>query len=362
MSGRAEPFEYVHLNGERFQRGLLPVGAVSELQRYQRLLVDLAKHLFLQENPDRKRASLKALDLASEDLLITALHDGSTGVDLAVRRTDAGYFTPTDYMERSRVLIEEAFASLSDEGELIDAFPSELVPQLAGMGQNIPAGETYTWAKQASDWQTSRARLTRDTTVPIRREKDSEPQEKLIHVFIVGICSDPLTFEYKNAANGKTLHGSYTDANLFGLLKENTEMVSRAPLVALTVLANIDDEAIVDVLGVEQVLPPEWSRRLDELSELPDGWLDGAGKGISPSAMRAVESLLFMVADERLPRPGIYATEEGGIHLEWGDARDTDVVIDPAGSITLYSDDLDDDGVHAGPDAILEELTRCLND
>ena len=53
MSGQAEEFEYVHLSGARFKDGLLPVAAVSELTRYQRLLVDVAKALFLADNPER---------------------------------------------------------------------------------------------------------------------------------------------------------------------------------------------------------------------------------------------------------------------------------------------------------------------
>lgn len=362
MLGHAEPFEYVHLSGERFKNGMLPVAAVAELSRYQRLLMDVAKHLFLAENPGRKRASLKSLDLASEDLLITGLKDGSTGVDLAVRRAEALIPQPAAYLERSRALIEEAFSSLTEDGELSASFPEELIPQLAMMGQNIPAGETYTWAKSSGLWESSRARLTRDTTVPIRKDlDDAEPVERLLHVFVVGVCSDPLTFDYKNSTGGKTLEGKYGDAELFGVLKENAEIASRAPLVALTVMADPATDDVVDVIGVEQVLPSEWSQRLDELSALTDGWLDGSGKSVSKPAMRAAETLLFLVADEALPRPGIFPTEEGGLHLEWDDAKDSEIVVDPSGVILLFSDELDDEGVGGDPEAVVTKLTRCLS-
>jgi len=363
MSGQAEEFEYVHLSGARFKDGLLPVAAVSELTRYQRLLVDVAKALFLADNPERQRVSLRSIDLESDDLLISALHDGSTGVELAVRRSEA-LIPANDYLERSRVLIEQAFTSLSEEGELVNGFPAELVPQLAAMGQSIPAGETYTWAKSRQEWEGSSARLTRSTTVPIRSAVDNEEEveERQLHVFILGVYSDPLTFRYRSSDDGRTLEGRYTSPGLFSTLKENAEPAGRAPLVALTAMVRPGDDEIVDVLAIEQVLPPEWSQRLEELAALKDGWLDGSGSAISREAMRAAETLLFWCVDEGIARPGIFPTESGGIHLEWDDPNETEVVVEATGTVRLFSDTVSDDGVEGALEAVFTELARCLRD
>ena len=73
--------------------------------------------------------------------------------------------------------------------------------------------------------------------------------------------------------------------------------------------------------------PMDIDRRLDELRELEDGWVDGIqaasdwgnGYGKAPSA----EGLDWLSAqfaahyDEELPKPYLYPMPEGGVQAEW---------------------------------------------
>lgn len=64
-----------------------------------------------------------------------------------------------------------------------------------------------------------------------------------------------------------------------------------------------------------------WTKRLDYLSALEDGWLDGCGKPSLPEARKATEDILseLFPADEEYVRlrPGLFPMEEGGIVIEW---------------------------------------------
>jgi len=64
-----------------------------------------------------------------------------------------------------------------------------------------------------------------------------------------------------------------------------------------------------------------WTERLQYLSNLEDGWLDGYGKRSRPEATQAVENLLSALfpddAEYGAKRPGIFPQEDGGITVEW---------------------------------------------
>lgn len=361
--GTPEHFEYVHMTGARFEGGVLPVDVADELTRYQRLLENVAKHLFLLKHPERRRVPAKSLGLVDFEVVVAGLHDGSCGVDLAVRKDDAlvPLPDPDDSFEDARALIDEAFAELTKSGTLPAAFPSKLANDIGQMGTSLRSGEQFRWSKTRAANDKSRAILTRETTAGIRdKDLTLEPEEDLINAFVVGVCSDPQRFDYKVEATGKTIGGTYTKPEHFGLLKEVAGFAGRSPLVALSVMRDPKTDKIVDVLNVEKTLPLDWSGRLDELSELKDGWLDGAGHAITAAAVQTTESILFGLFEEGLPRPGIFPTVEGGLHLEWTDEEDTEILVSGGGNATLYSDDLEEEGFLAEPSLIVHQVTGVL--
>ena len=56
------------------------------------------------------------------------------------------------------------------------------------------------------------------------------------------------------------------------------------------------------------------AERLEELSKLEAGWLDGSGDAVHSHALRIAQELL----NDLSILPNLYPTEEGGIYVEWG--------------------------------------------
>lgn len=96
------------------------------------------------------------------------------------------------------------------------------------------------------------------------------------------------------------------------------------------------------------------TQRLDELSRLPEGWLDG--EGIPPDAS-VVDRARAVLRDRRkfdVPRPRVYATPEGGMQAEWTvESREVSVTFEPDGS--LYAISVND---HSGQ---IDELELAVN-
>lgn len=356
--------QHVHLEGKRFSEGALPLSATTELQRFQYLLERVAKSLYLADHPNRHKVRTEALGILGFDLAITRLGKGSVTVDLGVRRSATTPITQgDDYLERARRLIEEAFADLSESETVPQDFPQELVPDLALMGVSLKEGETLTWAHSKRQAPKSRAVLTNRTTEPIRGfVPDKSPQERLLHVYVVGVCSSPLEFTYQFEAGERSLRGQFSNPDIFHQLREVCGFAKRTPLVALTVMRNrTGDRKVVDVLNVEALLPSEWSSRLEELSALPDGWLDGEGRAVSKEALQTAEAFLFMVLDAGVSRPGVYPTPDGGIQMEWAEGpEELEVLVAKGGSIRIYFDEEEPDGFVGTPALVFSRAREAL--
>jgi hypothetical protein len=344
------PFQHVHMEGARFHDGALPLSATSELLRFQNLVEKVARGLFLKEHPERRRVSAKTLGVLGFDLSITRLTDGSVGVDLSVERVPSLLELDDDYAERARLLIEKALGGLAESRSLPDDFPPEFASDLADMGTDLFEGEQFTWSRSREESSRSRAVVTRTTTEPIRQAvnlipHDSAPVEDLFNAYVVGVCSDPLEFYYKVEGSDRTQTGKFTEPGMFHRLREVCGFANRSPLVALSVLRRPASNQVAEVLNAEALLPPDWAARLEELSQLGPGWLDGTGLAITSAALEVAESFLFRVLDANLPRPGVFPTREGGIQFEWGTGpEELEVVVSGGGSIRVYLAEEDEFG------------------
>jgi hypothetical protein len=80
--------------------------------------------------------------------------------------------------------------------------------------------------------------------------------------------------------------------------------------------------------------------RLDALSCLSEGWLDGEGVAPTPTAVSVARDLIWILLNHGATRPRVAPTPEGGIEAEWtaGD-REVSVTFEPDGS--LYGNAVD---------------------
>lgn len=62
------------------------------------------------------------------------------------------------------------------------------------------------------------------------------------------------------------------------------------------------------------------TQRLDELTALEPGWLDGSGARVTAAVVDHAKELLAAVTAPDRHTLGVFPTEEGGVSLEWFDA------------------------------------------
>lgn len=65
--------------------------------------------------------------------------------------------------------------------------------------------------------------------------------------------------------------------------------------------------------------------RFAEMEALEEGWLDGEGHAISPSALSSAKERIEFAISKEIPIPYIYPTPEGHLSIEWESNNDYDV-------------------------------------
>jgi hypothetical protein len=308
-----------HLRGGRYEEHGLPVEVLSEFARYERLVVDVAKAIYMRRNAHRQRAPRQ---FSQFSLRLAAVREGSVIPVLEVpRELHAPIFAGGEFgvFNEARLLIQEALRSVASEGNIPASFPPNALREFSRFGRSLQKGEyfsfdedtphaaTYSWEIRRSIQELARLEhFEVETTVPCQ---------------VTGLNADEGTFRVRLARNGRTIAGRFSSDDTVSDLRQYLDVSTLAPTVAISAVAiqSIGEEIIEirDVLNVEPLLPAEWSERLLELSKLQSGWMEGSGEPVSKRVLRQTESLLLELLDLGVSRPYIYPTESGGVQLEW---------------------------------------------
>ncbi|MFJ8269351.1 hypothetical protein ACIQ8G_03090 [Streptomyces sp. NPDC094154] len=329
MGTDSHAFGSWRLRGGRYEQPGLPVEVLAEFARYERLVVDVARGLYKQRNTSRQR--VPGGFASSFSLRLSDIQVGSVRPVLERTVTDTdGLFgkSEVDIFEEARRLIQEVFRSVEAGSGIPRNFPPQALREFSTFGRSLREEEFIEFDGGTSDVAIYSQAVRRRIHEQARLEKFEI--ERLVDGQITGLYPDRRTFDFRLARSEKVIPGRYSSDDLLMDLKQYLDYSATAPTVAVSAVAiQATDEEITeiqDVLAVEPVLPADWWERLGELRGLEAGWLDGVGRPVSRRVLRAVELLLLEFLDQRVRRPYIYPTEEGGVQLEWPY---------PAGEVTL---------------------------
>lgn len=307
------------------RRGL-PVFAMAELQRYANLVSRVARSMYMQDNPQRKRAPGAFADAL--DLRLTRVDTGSIIPVLerpSVDPTDFAMAAAYEVYDAARDIIDDTFREINESGRIPANFPMSAVGALAQFGKSLRDDEYIMLGSQSE----SRSVVNRQVREKLRELANLQgiEVERVLIGRITGLRSEP-KHQFDLVLSGtdkrRPIEGMFVDPATFDLLDGFKGYAGTAPLCSVSVVteqfANGEFD-IIDVLAVEVALPPEWSNRVAELTEIRDGWLTPATAAPTAEVIDLLELLLARWFDLGIPRPLMYPSGEGGIQLEWREPR-----------------------------------------
>lgn len=321
MSEPMAPFSTLRLRGGRYERPGLPLEALPELARYERLVVDVARGLWKQEHPDRQRAPRGFAGRLQ--LRLTRIEGGSV---IPVLERGIAETEPDPLMEQvsgifedARDLLEETFFAITQGLDIPARLPPQAIAGLTRFGSSLRENERVEFRYTTTPIvysQGVRRRLLARTAV------ERFEVEAAVAGRITALNLEKQTFVL-TSLHGRAIEGSYEDEGMRLDFREVLDSAAEAPVVRLdgrlTVTAAEEVEKVSDVTSVELFAAPDaaWAPRLLRLAHMRDGWLDGDGHAPSYIALDAARDVLMRLEERGLALPGVFPMEDGGVQLEW---------------------------------------------
>jgi hypothetical protein len=328
------PLRRIKLNGARFDGGRLPVDSLVELERYQQLLRIIARAEWQAQH------SGIAVPAGFDDelsLTIERIEPGSADVFLAFEQRQVSEAHQAQAQDALDLVIAAAYsgAELPPLPETIEQDVRDRIVQFGNTLEEHQSISIYLGDPDADHAPVSIDRETRKQVIDRFALEDYlalptdvpapglNKQVESVIGRITEVDAEKATFRFESLRYGK----------LIGHYKLESEMIRN-------IRAVIDSAAEAPVLRIEGELQyrngipwrftttelieefaagtEAWAARLIDLAQLQAGWgEDGSGKVIAFTALDAANKIMNSLAKASRYLPAMFATEEGGVVLEW---------------------------------------------
>ena len=306
------------LCGGRFAEHVIPLVFFRDLAAFEKMLIEVAKWEYKKEYPDRKRLPR---NFAKQMVLnISSISEGSVILSFALS-CFLGHFEHQEmkYITEASQSVSKAIFAAEKGESFAELLPKEAFAQFEVFGRGLHEGESmelppfdtidkviYTKATRQKILLalSSTKEYTEETSFRASVPDLSQTQNKIDVLLPDGQkVRIPLDREYKEIIF-EALRGYSDNARVqirgVGRFSQDGKLLE---------MVSVDDLAALDPLDV--------GARLDELSQLQDGWLDGEGKAPPPKGIKWLADCFDRYFLDELQLPYLCPTEDGGICAEW---------------------------------------------
>jgi hypothetical protein len=301
------------LTGPRFDQHGIPLEFLRDFAALEEMIVEVAKWKYRQENPQRERIPRGfanhlefVLSIVDEGIAIPVILMASA---LQFQQANARYF------EQARDDIIESIA-LAQCGA-IQSLPPSLLSIFDRFGRSLREGEAIEFERSGA----SKATLTPDVRRKLIRaaQVDDWTEEVTLYGKITEADQARNSFELE-LKDGSRVKAPLCSQHLETVMAAFTQYRNGTAVTLRGVAKKDRHDRLKSIDAVEHISlldPLDVTLRLDALSLLQDGWLDGKGKAPSRKGLQWFASEFDSRFDSMLPLPHLYPTPEGGIQAEW---------------------------------------------
>lgn len=320
----ANSFVRLRFRGGRFEGdGGMPLAALGELQAVDELIQALSKFMWRRSHGRRRMRTYPPAPV----LRVSRFARGSS-IPLIERDGNSSVLTDDPY-DASRDLFEKTFRSIISEQIIPEEFPVELYDQLRRIGKSLKEDEEAEFLEIDADGVWSANSLTRGVRSDFWEVLDQRQVVSRILVGHVQSMTWPSSFEFI-VHNGQRLSGK-AESHWDDVYKALGTMDSHK-FCRLYVGAEVDYRnrirKITSVKSVEvfEMEPKGWEERFLLLASCEKDE-DVSSAVVVASALERTDTLVKEAEAEKLSRPAIFPSSDGGTALVWSFSE---------GRVTIY--------------------------
>lgn len=312
------------LEGHRFDDHTLPVSMLEDFSAFEELVFELAKKIYLEKNPSRKRVPKGFTE--NVYLKLSSIEEGSTIPKILIAAITS-LTTPTipmqntenfSYFELAREKVFELVENVN-AGKSIE-IETKFLNYFNRIGKNLEEGETIDFLNEPSSSRNIKFNKNTRRKILLSRNENLEYSEKIKENILIPSI-DKKNQIFKIEINGNIIECPFTkdfqDTILTAFQEyENKTLVS----IKATGVFNENNKLIhiEDIESMDILDPFDISVRLSELSNLEDKWYDGIdGKALNNEKLELFKNYFENYYNNDLTLPAIFPTINGDIVLEW---------------------------------------------
>lgn len=304
------------LVGKRFAAHTVPLDLLKDFSAFEEMLLEMAKRNYFAEYPDRKRLpkgfgknisiNLTAVEEGSAILaLMLTSHLATTSLVPSIEEI---YFNQAkDAVIETIMLVEQGKEVLLDP---------VLLRYFDRFGRSLRDDESIEFSLPEG-----------------KATFNQKTRKKLLEISKIKNWSEDLTL--KGCVSAVDKNNQTFDLELMNSSKIKSNYLEQHQSVILEAFEGYENKALIEVKGVaildransiksfesfEQVTlldPLDIEARLEVLSLLNNGWLNGKGKALDNAKAKLFSEYFYSFYNESLPLPYLYPTAEGGLQAEW---------------------------------------------
>ena len=325
-------FAKPRFTGGRFTGHTLPVSVAGDLAAYEALLIDVAKHLYLADHPQRQRVPRGFADV---HLDIASIENGSTISVLALLPAVAlasqlslvdGVTDQKHYFARARDLIAECIDAPSSS--LPTGFPRKALTHFNQFGRSLRADETL---------ELDRANSTQPAVLTSEKRKELVLAASTVYEREVELSGYIEEVDAQKSSLRLRLDDDIAPVismpNDF-LEQARQSLGNKRNRVFIKGIAQYDSYEILQKIlsyeSIEIIKNYELTIYFDRLLQIDDGWFEGTGKALNSVDLQDIAQIMIQFYPEKLPLPSIVPTQDGNLLFEWQTENMPSVDIDLA--------------------------------
>lgn len=356
--------------GGRFNDNALPVSLLPELSAYREIIIDVAKCLFLQSHPTRKRVPKGFVD--SFQLVLRNVEPGSARPVLERFIPDNAQamlpFLAHDFFARARDQVENAVVAASARHLLPNEFPRSVIPQFNKFGKGLRDGE---YIELCGPEHANGPHYDRETRrhLILQYKPEYEDSIDLIAEIRGGVLDrEQITFRLADGGLVDAIAPESVVQQVFPLVPSQVRLIGSGMFDQNNRLKSIIHIDELMTTEDDMPLPTPLDDRIAQIADLGEGWFEPNSPRFEPDVLGYFRDYLSdVLADGTIPAPFIYPTPEGNLQAEWSfPAWEVTLLLRPRDPIALLhathleSDAERDIRLEIIPDGSIDDLRRFI--
>ncbi|WP_416916601.1 MAG: hypothetical protein ACMUJJ_08205 [Roseicyclus sp.] len=315
-----ELFATLSFKGERFEGRYLPVGTLPSISAYQETLIEMAKAIWREENPDRPRLP-KGFSSGFE-LGLEGIGEGSKVARLPRRLSEGADLLQHDSLDDIFLEAQERIATIviaANKNSAFDPLPDNVILPFERLRKCVERSELI----EINPISHGKKRVGKFPISQIALEKIINRSRARVNKavddigFVVGISESPSLIRISSPKGVFSYPIPWSDLR-------SAADISIGKVVSFSIFAETDASdcirRVISTSGVSGIAHSDnitrSLERIKEISKLSVGWLEGAGQAISKSAaIRAQDMAPFLV--RKFGTVAVFPEQSGGIQFEW---------------------------------------------